>query len=130
MHSNNPLSVSLRFSPSLKTASRDDEISGYEAARIIDDEIQRSLKDDEKYFPEYFYLLKNKLPYLPFPLGNAWEKDPDCIICISFISFRIYGEMAADESVPVYAFPPELPDPVRFFPAPPEDDGIYILLNL
>ena len=101
-----------------------------EAARIIDDEIQRHLKNDEKYFPEYLYLLNNKLPYLPFPLGDAWKRNPECIICNSFISFGIYDEMAADESVPVYAFPPELPDPVRFFPAPTEKDGIYILLNL
>ena len=101
-----------------------------EAVRIIDAGIQRKLKDDEKYFPEYLYLLRNKLPYLPFPLGDAWKRNPDCIICNSFISFDIYDEMAADGAVPAYAFPPSLPDPVRFFPAPPEEDGIYILLNL
>ena len=101
-----------------------------EAARIIDGGIQRNLRDDEKYFPEYLYLLRNKIPYLPFLLGDAWKKNPDCIICNSFISFGIYDEMAADESVPAYAFPPDLPDPVRFFPAPPEEDGICILLNL
>ena len=88
------------------------------------------LKDDEKYFPEYLHLLRNKLPYLPFPLGDAWKKNPDCIICNSFISFGIYDEMAAGGTVPAYAFPPDLPDPIRFFPAPSEEDGIYILLNL
>ena len=92
--------------------------------------IKDIMKDDEKYFPEYLYLLRNKLPYLPFPLGDAWKRNPDCIICNSFISFGIYDEMAADRSVPAYALPPALPDPVRFFPAPPEEDGIYILLNL
>ena len=101
-----------------------------EATGIIDDGIKRYLKDDDNYFPEYLYLLRNKIPYLPFPLGDAWKKNPDCIICNSFISFGIYDEMAADGSVPAYAFPPDLPDPVRFFPAPPEEDGIYILLNL
>ena len=101
-----------------------------EAVRIIDDGIKRYLKDDEKYFPEYLYLLRNKLPYLPFPLGDAWKRNPDCIICNSFISFGIYDEMAAGGAVPAYAFPPSLPDPVRFFPAPPEEEGIYILLNL
>ena len=101
-----------------------------EAARIIDDGIKRYLKDDEKYFPEYLHLLKNKLPYLPFPLGDAWKRNPACIICNSFISFEIYDEMAADGVTPAYAFPPALPDPIRFFPAPPEEDGIYILLNL
>ena len=101
-----------------------------EAAKIIDDGIKRYLKDDEKYFPEYLHLLRNKLPYLPFPLGDAWKKNPDCIICNSFISFGIYDEMAAGGTVPAYAFPPDLPDPIRFFPAPSEEDGIYILLNL
>ena len=101
-----------------------------EAARIIDDGIKRYLKNDEKYFPEYLYLLRNKLPYLPFPLGDAWKRNPECIICNSFISFGIYDEMAAGGAVPDYAFPPALPDPVRFFPAPPEEDGICILLNL
>ena len=106
------------------------DIPTEEAARIINDGIQRNLKDDEKYFPEYLYLLINKLPYLPFPLGDACKRKPDCIICNSFISFGIYEEMAADGIIPAYAFPPELPDPVRFFPSPPEEDGIYILLNL
>ena len=101
-----------------------------EAARIIDNGIKRYLKDDEKYFSEYLYFLKEKLPYLPFPLGDAWKWNPACIICNSFISFGIYDEMAADGVTPAYAFPPALPDPVRFFPAPPEEDGIYILLNL
>ena len=101
-----------------------------EAARIIDDGIKRYLKDDEKYFPEYLHLLRNKLPYLPFPLGDAWKRNPDCIICNSFISFGIYDEMAAGGTVPTYAFPPDLPDPIRFFPAPSEKNGIYILLNL
>ena len=101
-----------------------------EAVRIIDDGIKRYLKDDEKYFPEYLYLLRNKLPYLPFPLGDAWKRNPDCIICNSFISFGIYDEMAAGGTVPTYAFPPDLPDPIRFFPAPLKEDGIYILLNL
>ena len=106
------------------------DLSAEEAARIIDDGIKRYMKDDEKHFPEYLYLLRNKLPYLPFPLGDAWKRNPDCIICNSFISFGIYDEMAAGGAVPAYAFPPDLPDPVRFFPAPPEEDGIYILLNL
>ena len=101
-----------------------------EAARIIDDGIKRYLKDDEKYFSEYLYFLKEKLPYLPFPLGDAWKRNPDCIICNSFISFGIYDEMAADGNVPACVFPPDLPDPIRFFPAPPKEDGIYILLNL
>ena len=106
------------------------DLSAEEAARIIDDGIQRNIQDDEKYFPEYLYLLKDKLPYLPFPLGDAWKWNPACIICNSFISFGIYDEMATGGAVPAYAFPPSLPDPVRFFPAPPEEDGIYILLNL
>ena len=105
-------------------------LSTEEAARIIDDGIQRNLKKDVKYFLGYLYLLRNKLPYLPFPLDDAWKRNPDCIICNSFISFGIYDEMAADRAIPAYAFPPVLPDPVRFFPAPPEEDGIYIFLNI
>ena len=101
-----------------------------EAARIIDGGIQRNLGDDEKYFPEYLYLLKDKLPYLPFSLGDAWRRNPESIICNSFISFGIYDEMAADGAIPAYAFHPALPDPIRFFPAPPTENGIYILLNL
>ena len=101
-----------------------------EAARIIDEGIRKGLENDEKSFPEYLLILRDRLPYLPFPLGEAWKRNPVCIICNSFISFGIYGDMAADESVPLYAFPPDLPDPVRFFPAPPRENGVYALLNL
>lgn len=107
-----------------------DNLSTEDAARIIDEGIRSNLKNDENYFPAYLFLLKNRLPYLPFPLKAAWNKNPECIICNSFISFGIYEEMAADGSVPSFAFPPDLPDPIRFFPAPPEENGIYILLNL
>ena len=107
-----------------------ENLSVEEASEIIDKGIRKELDDDEKYLPEYLYLLKNRLPYLPFPLGAAWKNNPECIICNSFISFGIYREMAADGIVPSFAFPPDLPDPVRFFPAPPEEHGIYILLNL
>ncbi len=125
-----PLSYGGNAASTFSPISLAADLSTEEAARIIDDEIQRHLKNDEKYFPEYLYLLNNKLPYLPFPLGDAWKRNPECIICNSFISFGIYEGMAANKSVPAYAFPPDLPNPVRFFPAPPEKDGIYILLNL
>ena len=125
-----PLSYGGNAASTLSPISLSADLTTEEAARIIDDGIQQNLKDDEKYLPEYLYLLKNKLPYLPFPLGDAWKRNPDCIICNSFISFGIYDEMAADGNVPACVFPPDLPDPVRFFPAPPEEDGIYILLNL
>ena len=125
-----PLSYGGNAASTLSPISISADLPTEEAAKIIDDGIQWNLKDDEKYFPEYLYLLRNKLPYLPFPLGDAWKRNPDCIICNSFISFGIYDEMAAGGAVPAYAFPPSLPDPVRFFPAPPEEDGIYILLNL
>ena len=125
-----PLSYGGNAASTLSPISLSADLPTEEAARIIDDGIKRYLKDDEKYFPEYLYLLRNKLPYLPFPLGDAWKRNPDCIICNSFISFGIYDGMAANGAVPAYAFPPSLPDPVRFFPAPPEKEGIYILLNL
>ena len=125
-----PLSYGGNAASTLSPINLIADLPKEEAARIIDAGIQRNLKDDEKYFPEYLYLLKNKLPYLPFPLGDAWKRNPDCIICNSFISFGIYDEMAAGGTVPTYAFPPDLPDPIRFFPAPSEENGIYILLNL
>ena len=125
-----PLSYGGNAASTLSPIDLIADLTTEEAARIIDDGIQRNLKDDERYFPEYLYLLKNKLPYLPFPLGDAWKRNPDCIICNSFISFGIYDEMSADGAIPAYAFPPDLPDPVRFFPAPPEENGICILLNL
>ena len=125
-----PLSYGGNAASTLSPISLSADLPTEEAARIIDDGIKRYLKDDEKYFPEYLYLLGNKLPYLPFPLGDAWKRNPACIICNSFISFGIYDEMAADGNVPACVFPPDLPDPVRFFPAPPEEAGIYILLNL
>lgn len=125
-----PLSYGGNAASTLSPISLSADLPTEEAARIIDDGIKRYLKDDEKYLPEYLYLLMNKLPYLPFPLGDAWKRNPACIICNSFISFGIYDEMAADGNVPACVFPPDLPDPVRFFPAPPEEAGIYILLNL
>ena len=125
-----PLSYGGNAASTLSPISLSAGLPTEEAARIIDDGIKRYLKDDEKYFPEYLHLLRDKLPYLPFPLGDAWKRNPECIICNSFISFGIYDEMAADRNVPAYVFPPDLPDPIRFFPAPPDKDGIYILLNL
>ena len=125
-----PLSYGGNAASTLSPINLSADLPTEEAARIIDDGIKRYLKDDEKYFPEYLYLLRNKLPYLPFPLGDAWKRNPDCIICNSFISFGIYDEMAAGGTVPAYAFPPDLPDPIRFFPALPEENGIYMLLNL
>ena len=100
-----------------------------EAAIAIDNGIRSCLENDERYFPQYLLLLKEKLPFLPFPLEMAWKSHPECIICNSFISFGIYDGMEADGIPPLYAFPPDLPDPVRFFPAPAQEDGIYILLN-
>ena len=125
-----PLSYGGNAASTFSPISLSADLQTEEAARIIDDGIKRYLKDDEKYFPEYLYLLRNKLLYLPFSLDKAWKRNPECIICNSFISFGIYDEMAADGVTPAYAFPPALPDPVRFFPAPPEKEGIYILLNL
>ena len=100
-----------------------------EAARLLNEGIRRCLKDYDGYLPQYLFLMKEKLPYLPFPLRKAWKRNPDCIICNSFVSFGIYEEMAADGTIPAYAFPPDLPDPVRFFPAPPEMDGIYVFMK-
>ena len=125
-----PLNYGGNAASTLSPISLTADLSTEWAARIIDDGIQQNLENDEKYFPEYLYILKNKLHYLPFPLGDAWKRNPECIICNSFISFGIYDEMAAGGAIPAYAFPPALPDPIRFFPAPPEEDGIYILLNL
>ena len=125
-----PLSYGGNAASTLSPISLSTDLPTEEAAKIIDDGIQQNLEDDEKYFPEYLYLLRNKLLYLPFSLDKAWKRNPECIICNSFISFGIYEEMAAGGAIPAYAFPPALPDPIRFFPAPPEEDGIYILLNL
>ena len=68
-----PLSYGGNAASTFSPISLAADLSTEEAARIIDDEIQRHLKNDEKYFPEYLYLLNNKLPYLPFPLGDAWN---------------------------------------------------------
>ena len=125
-----PLSYGGNAASTLSPISLSTDLPTEEAAKIIDDGIQQNLEDDEKYFPEYLYLLRNKLLYLPFPLDKAWKRNPECIICNSFISFGIYDEMTADGVIPSYAFPPDLPDPVRFFPATQEENGIYILLNL
>lgn len=98
-----------------------------EAAHRLDQGLRERLYQDGVWLPQYLLLLKRKEAMLPFPIGEAWKRRSGCIIVNSFLSFDVWDGMAADGILPLSSMPPDLPDPVRFYPA---RGGVDVIMKL
>ncbi len=98
-----------------------------EMAVRIDEGIKAALSPDieERYFALYCAMVEKKLPYLPFDLSSVWRFHPTTFIVNNCLKFPIYG-IDFGTGAPMFAWPLDFGDPVRFWPAPPEENGVYI----
>ena len=96
-------------------------------ALLIEEDMKRMLKpeSESRYFAFYYTMLEKKMPYLPFNINSMWCTHPTTFIINNCLRFKIYG-MDFGEGSPVFAWPLDFSDPVRFWPAPPQEDGVYI----
>lgn len=98
-----------------------------EAAAFVEEDTGRLLSPDaeERYFGLYCAMVGRKLPYLPFDLDAAWRCRPSTLIINNCLKFNIYG-MDFCGLAPSFAWPLDFSDPVRFWPAPPGMDGVFV----
>ena len=96
-------------------------------ASLIEEDMKRMLEpeSESRYFAFYYAMLEKKMPYLPFDINTMWCARPTTFIINNCLKFNIYG-VNFGEGVPVFAWPPDFSDPVRFWPAPPQKDGVYL----
>ena len=96
-------------------------------ASLIEEDMKRMLEPEceSRYFAFYYTMLEKKMPYLPFDINSMWCAHPTTFIINNCLKFNIYG-MDFGEGAPVFAWPLDFSDPVRFWPAPPREDGVYI----
>ena len=96
-------------------------------ASLIEEDMKRMLEPEceSRYFAFYYTMLEKKMPYLPFDINSMWCAHPVTFIINNCLKFNIYG-MDFGEGAPVFAWPLDFSDPVRFWPAPPQEDGVYI----
>lgn len=83
---------------------------------------------DKEFLSLYLYLLKNRLPYMVFPVGEMYKRHPGVLQVNNFLGFPIY-DMDLGAGRPCYVWPFDLPDPIRFWPSPPEKDGVFVYLR-
>lgn len=98
-----------------------------EAAHRLDQGLRERLSQDGVWLPQYLLMLKRREAMLPFPIGEAWKRRSGCIIVNSFLPFDVWDGMAADGILPLSSTPPDLPDPVRFYPA---RGGVDVIMKL
>lgn len=101
------------------------------AASIIDDDLRSKISDREsleEFFKLYTEAMTLKLPFIPFNLGGTSGKHPSCLIVNNFTGFDIYG-VDFGGSVPVKAYPNDLPDNIKIWPGSRDEDGVYLLLR-
>ena len=98
-----------------------------EAAHRLDQGLRERLSQDGVWLPQCLLLLKRKEAMLPFPIGEAWKRRSGCVIVNSFLCFDVWDGMAADGILPLSSTPPDLPDPVRFYPA---RGGVSVIMKL
>ena len=103
------------------------DLSLAEMAVRIDGGMKSSLSPDieEEYFALYCAMVEKKMPYLPFDISSVWSFRPTTFIVNNCLKFNIYG-IDFGTGGPVFAWPLDFGDPVRFWPAPPEENGVYI----
>lgn len=96
-------------------------------ALLIDEDLKDALSHDreERYFALYCAMIEKKLPYLPFDLDSAWSLRPTTLIVNNCLKFNVYGTDFGTGG-PVFAWPLDFGDPVRFWPSPPGEDGVYV----
>ena len=96
-------------------------------ALLIDEDLKDVLSHDreERYFALYCAMIERKLPYLPFDLDSTWSLRPTTLIVNNCLKFNVYGTDFGTGG-PVFAWPLDFGDPVRFWPAPRGEDGVYV----
>ena len=96
-------------------------------ASLIEEDMKRMLEPEceSRYFAFYYTMLEKKMAYLPFDINSMWCAHPTTFIINNCLKFNIYG-MDFGEGAPVFAWPLDFSDPVRFWPASPQEDGVYL----
>lgn len=92
-----------------------------------DRDMKRQLEpgNEARYFALYCAMLEKKVQCLPFDINAMWSRHPSTFIINNCLKFNIY-DMDFGSGCPVFAWPLDFGDPVRFWPAPPGEDGAYI----
>ena len=98
-----------------------------ELAVSVENDVERMLSPEaeERYFGLYCAMIERKLPYLPFDINAMWCRRPTTFIVNNCLKFNIYG-VDFGSGAPLFAWPLDFGDPVRFWPAPPGMDGVYV----
>ena len=98
-----------------------------ELAVTVENDVERMLSPEaeERYFGLYCAMIERKLPYLPFDINAMWCRRPTMFIVNNCLKFNIYG-VDFGSGAPLFAWPLDFGDPVRFWPAPPGMDGVYV----
>ncbi len=98
-----------------------------EIAVLAENDTRRMLSPDaeERYFGIYCAMIERKLPYLTFDINTMWCCRPTTFIINNCLKFNIYG-IDFGSGAPLFAWPLDFGDPVRFWPAPPGKEGVYV----
>ena len=98
-----------------------------EIAAMAEEDIRRMLSPaaEERYLGIYCAMIERKLPYLPFDINAMWCRRPTTFIINNCLKFNIYG-IDFGSGTPLFAWPLDFGDPVRFWPAPPGKEGVYV----
>ena len=111
----------------LRPTSLPPGLSEGQAAALTDRDMKRQLEpgNEAGYFALYCAMLEKKVQCLPFDINAMWSRHPSTFIINNCLKFNIY-DMDFGSGRPVFAWPLDFGDPVRFWPAPPGEDGAYI----
>lgn len=96
-------------------------------AALIDADMKKMFDPakEEQYFALYCTMIENKMPWLPFDINSTWCARPTTLVINNCLKFNIYGIDFGDGG-PIFAWPLDFGDPVRFWPSPPEESGVYV----
>ena len=111
----------------LRQTTVNSDLPAWQMASLLEEDMKKMLEPEceNRYFAFYYVMLERKMPYLPFDINSMWCARPTTFIINNCLKFNIYG-MDFGEGAPVFAWPLDFSDPVRFWPAPPQEDGVYL----
>lgn len=106
------------------------DIPAERIAMIVEEDLRTMFlpENEEDYFSIYCAMLESRRPYLPFDVNAMWRPHPTTFIINNCLKFNVYSvDFGAVR--PVFVWPLDFNDPVRFWPAPPEMDGVFLYFS-
>lgn len=102
-----------------------------EIAAIIDETVRSYIGNKEKleeHVKLFIASAENKMPFVPFNLAAMNSKRPTCIYINNQLKFNVY-DFDFGCGRPIFAYPNDLPDQVKFWQSPPDKPGVNIYLG-